>query len=83
MYQEKEVHYDLLHVMMICLGDSKKVDNEILKLLDVLLKDETSVEVKKRKLEEDVLIEQLMGKFQLTKEKVLEYMEMSDCSEPL
>lgn len=35
------------------------------------------------KIPEDVLIEQLMEKFQLTREKVLEYIEMSDCSEQL
>lgn len=46
----------LLHVMMICLGNSEDVDNDILRLLDILLKDETSVEVKKRKLEEDFQI---------------------------
>ncbi len=54
--QEKVEHYDLLHVMMICLGNSEDVDNDILRLLDILLKDETSVEVKKRKLEEDFQI---------------------------
>lgn len=56
--KEKKANYDLLSVIMICLGSSKNKDYAgILKLLDVLLSTETSPVEKCQILEEDFQIE--------------------------
>ena len=52
--KEKEANYDLLNLIMICLGDLKgtnKNGNKLLKLLNVLFSKELSVEEKKKTLE--------------------------------
>ena len=51
---EKEVNYDLLTVVMVCLGGKDKENyNGLLKMLDVLLSDETGADDKKRILCEE------------------------------
>ena len=55
---EKEENYDLLTVVMICLGDSHdKNTSGILRLLEVLLSSERDADEKKRILQDDFSIE--------------------------
>ncbi|MFI3214194.1 MAG: hypothetical protein R3Y24_12745 [Eubacteriales bacterium] len=51
--QQPAAFYDLINVMMICLGASEDTEYEVLKLLDVLLKDKISAEEKKKRLHEE------------------------------
>lgn len=52
--KEKKENYDLITVVMICLGDENRENyNGILKLLDVLLSSEKEAEEKKKILKED------------------------------
>ena len=52
--QEPIHHYDLLSVVLLCLGDSEKeAPNKLLKLLNTLLSNETGESEKRRVLEED------------------------------
>ena len=51
---EKEVNYDLLTVVMVCLGGKDKENYDgLLKMLDVLLSEETEPADKKRTLQEE------------------------------
>ena len=51
---EKEVNYDLLTVVMVCLGGKDKENYDgLLKMLDVLLSEETGPDEKKRTLQEE------------------------------
>ena len=55
--REKKEYYDLLTVVMICLGDSEKENcGGILKLLEVLLSGEKKAEEKKKILQEEFAI---------------------------
>lgn len=51
--KENTTNYDLINVIMICLGSSEQTEHELLKLLDVLLKDTSEVCVKKQILSEE------------------------------
>ena len=52
--REKEANYDLLTVVMVCLGGKDKENyNGLLKMLDVLLSEETQPADKKRTLQEE------------------------------
>lgn len=54
--KERRANYDLMSVVMICLG-KPKADKDVLKLLDILLSTETEPEDKCRRLEEEFQIE--------------------------
>ncbi|MFI3211755.1 MAG: hypothetical protein R3Y24_00260 [Eubacteriales bacterium] len=54
--QQSVKYYDLINVMMICLGASEDTEHEVLKLLDILLKDKISAEEKKKRLHEEFQI---------------------------
>lgn len=51
--KEKEIAYDLMNVIMICLGDSDKTEHKILRLLDIIFKDTSSLDEKKKNLVEE------------------------------
>ena len=52
--KEKEEYYDLMHAVMICLGGSEKEEeNELLRMLDVLLSSEMHADEKKEILENE------------------------------
>ena len=52
--KEKEEYYDLMHAVMICLGGSEKEEeNELLRMLDVLLSSEIHADEKKDILENE------------------------------
>ena len=52
---EKKENYDLMTVIMICLGDSENAEADLLRMLDVLFSDE-SAECKKHILQEEFAI---------------------------
>ena len=55
---EKQVNYDLLTVIMVCLGGKDKENYDgLLKMLDILLSEETEPADKKRTLQEEFGIE--------------------------
>ncbi len=54
--EEQKENYDLLDVVMVCLGDSTDTTNELLKLLDVLFYDKISTEQRKRRIEKEFQI---------------------------
>ena len=55
--KEKEEYYDLMHAVMICLGGSEKEEeNELLRMLDVLLSSEMHAHEKKDILENEFQI---------------------------
>ena len=55
--KEKEEYYDLMHAVMICLGGSdKEEENELLRMLDVLLSSEMHADEKKDILENEFQI---------------------------
>ena len=55
--REKEEFYDLINVVMICLGeDEKETSNELLRLLDVLLSSDRRAKEKKSILENEFKI---------------------------
>lgn len=51
--REEEANYDLMAIIMICLGDADTSDSDILRLLDVLLSANTTVNQKRKIIEED------------------------------
>ena len=55
--KEKEEYYDLMHAVMICLGGSEEEEeNELLRMLDVLLSSEMHADEKKEILENEFQI---------------------------
>ena len=55
--KEKEAYFDLMNAIMICLGKSEKeTENELLRLLDVLLSSDKKVDAKKKILEREFQI---------------------------
>ena len=55
--KEKEEYYDLMHAVMICLGGSEKEEeNELLRLLDVLVSSDKKADEKKAILENEFQI---------------------------
>ena len=55
--KERKADYDLITVVMICLGKEEDSDTDVLKLLNVLLSTETNSKVKCQILEEEFHIE--------------------------
>ena len=53
--KENRVHYDLMSVVMVCLGEGN-TDNDLLRLLDVLLASDKKADEKKEILEKDFQI---------------------------
>lgn len=51
---EKREHYDLMTVIMICLGDPKKAQSDLLKMLGILFSDEKSAAEKRQILQEEL-----------------------------
>ena len=70
---EKRENYDLMSIIMICLGESGSTESDILKLLDVLFSEEESAEDKKHILEEEFHIK-------MTRKLEKEMMEMCNYS---
>ena len=54
---EAAKNYDLISVVMICLGDAQERQTDVLRMLDVLLSSECKAEEKKQILEEEFAIQ--------------------------
>ena len=54
---EAAKNYDLISVVMICLGDAQERQADVLRMLDVLLSSECKAEEKKQILEEEFAIQ--------------------------
>ncbi len=54
--QDKQ-NYDLMKMIMLCLGDERDTEQEVLRFLDVLFSDNISIQVKKQVLETEFALE--------------------------
>lgn len=70
---EKRQDYDLMTIIMICLGDEKQTESQLLKLLDVIFSEEKNAEVKKEVLKEELGIN-------MSKEMEMEMTQMCNYS---
>ena len=72
--KEAKENYDLMTIIMICLGDSEKVEADLLKMLNVLFSEEKSAQEKKNILEKNFDIK-------MTKKLEKEMMQMCNYSD--
>ena len=71
--KEKEEYYDLVSVAMICLGTSEdSIENELLRMLDVLLSSD------KKAIEKNKSVEQIAEDLELMVEDVEKYIQFLD-----